>query len=181
MINDDGKCYSFDSRGSGYGRSEGVATVILKRLDDAIRDGDSIRAVIRNTGVNSDGKTNGIMLPSSAAQQSLMESMYRQAGIDPLEVGYIEAHGTGTMAGDAAETNSISRIFCKDGEREKPLFVGSIKANIGHLEATSGLAGLIKSVMILEKGIIPPVPNIKDMKSNLKLSSNIKVRTLNAV
>jgi len=100
MINDDGRCYAFDSRGSGYGRSEGVATIILKRLDDAIKAGDPIRAVIRNTGVNSDGKTNGIMLPSSAAQQSLMDSVYRSSGINPRDVGYIELHGTVTMAGN---------------------------------------------------------------------------------
>jgi acyl transferase domain-containing protein len=90
MVNDDGRCYAFDSRGAGYGRAEGVATVVLKRLSDAIADGDPIRAVLRNTGCNSDGKTNGILLPSSASQQMLMESLYVNAGIDPADCGYVE-------------------------------------------------------------------------------------------
>jgi acyl transferase domain-containing protein len=99
MTNPDGKCYVFDSRGSGYARGEGVVSFILKRLDDAITDNDNIHAIIRNSGLGQDGRTAGISLPNSAAQASLMKSVYKGAGIDPRETGYVEAHGTGTQAG----------------------------------------------------------------------------------
>ena len=130
MLNDDGRCYSFDSRGSGYGRAEGVSTIVLKRLDDALLAGDPIRAVIRNSGINQDGKTNGILLPSSESQQALARSMYEAIELDPCTVDFIEAHGTGTAAGDAAELNSISAVFCDKERRSTPLFVGSVSLNL---------------------------------------------------
>ncbi|KAL3449661.1 hypothetical protein BJX65DRAFT_305685 [Aspergillus insuetus] len=165
MINENGRCYPFDSRGAGYGRAEGVAALVVKRLSDALRDGDSIRAVIRNSGVNQDGKTNGILLPSSDAQRDLTASLYRQAGLDPRDVAYIEAHGTGTQVGDAAEVTSIKAVFAGDaGQRDSPLYLGSIKANIGHSESTSGLAGVIKTVLALEKGVIPPLAELEQLK-----------------
>jgi acyl transferase domain-containing protein len=99
MTNPDGRCYVFDSRGSGYARGEGVVSFVLKRLDDALADGDNIHAIIRNSGLNQDGKTAGISLPNPVAQAALMRSVYRAAGLDPLETGYVEAHGTGTVAG----------------------------------------------------------------------------------
>lgn len=99
MLNADGKSYAFDSRGSGYGRGEGVATVILKRLEDALQDSDPVRAIIRNTGVNQDGRTSGITLPSQESQQMLVRSVYKDVGLDPTETPYVEAHGTGTVAG----------------------------------------------------------------------------------
>ncbi|KAJ0422727.1 hypothetical protein BJY00DRAFT_300027 [Aspergillus carlsbadensis] len=168
MINDNGRCYPFDSRGAGYGRAEGVAALVVKRLSDALRDGDPIRAVVRNSGVNQDGKTNGILLPSSDAQRDLAASLYRQAGLNPAHVSYIEAHGTGTQAGDAAEVTSIKAVFTGDaGQREHPLFIGSIKANIGHSESTSGLAGVIKAVLALEKGAIPPLAGLEQLKPDL--------------
>lgn len=172
MLNDDGRCYSFDSRGSGYGRAEGVATLILKRLDDALLAGDPIRSIIRNSGVNQDGKTNGILLPSSESQQALSHSLYENIDIDPYTVDYIESHGTGTAAGDAAELKSISRVFCDEKRRTTPLYVGSVKANIGHLESASGLAGIIKTVMAMEKRLIPPVPNVLVLKENLNLEQH---------
>ncbi|KAL3484692.1 hypothetical protein BJX62DRAFT_243695 [Aspergillus germanicus] len=168
MINDNGRCYPFDSRGAGYGRAEGVAALVVKRLSDALRDGDSIRAVIRNSGVNQDGKTNGILLPSSDAQRDLAASLYRQAGLDPRAVAYVEAHGTGTQAGDAAEVTSIKAVFASGARsREHPLFLGSIKANLGHSESTSGLAGVIKTVLALEKGVIPPLAELQQLKPDL--------------
>lgn len=99
MLNNDGKSYSFDSRGAGYGRGEGVATLVLKRLEDALVDGDSVRAVIVNSAVNQDGKTQGITLPGQEAQANLERSIFEKVGIDPREVTYIEAHGTGTKSG----------------------------------------------------------------------------------
>ncbi|KAL3473255.1 hypothetical protein BJX99DRAFT_261563 [Aspergillus californicus] len=169
MINENGRCYPFDSRGAGYGRAEGVAAIVLKRLKDAIRDGDPVRAVIRNTGLNQDGKTNGILLPSSEAQQALTSSLYVQAGLDPRDVSYVEAHGTGTQAGDAAEVSSIKQVFADKPGRERPLFLGSIKANLGHSESTSGLAGVIKTVLALEKSIIPPLAGLETVKPELEL------------
>ena len=177
ILNDGGRCFSFDSRGSGYGRGEGAATLVLKPLAAAMRDGDNIRAVIRSTGVNQDGKTSGIAVPSQEAQQNLIRSVYQSAGLDPKDAEYVEAHGTGTIAGDLIETNSISSVFCKESgrNRSRALVVGSIKPNIGHLESASGIAGLIKTVLILEKGIIPANLNLEDFKQELDLE-NLNVR-----
>lgn len=177
-MNPKGRCFAFDSRGSGYGRGEGVATIVLKRLDDALKAGDGIRAVIRHTGVNQDGKTSGIALPNQQAQESLVRGMYQDLGLDPLDIQYIEAHGTGTVAGDVTEMKSISNVFCNGDGRRYPLYVGSVKSNIGHLESASGLAGLIKTVLVLEKGYIPPNINLEEIKSGLEDQiQQIKVST----
>ncbi|KAL8676104.1 MAG: hypothetical protein Q9186_007343 [Xanthomendoza sp. 1 TL-2023] len=167
MLNAQGRSYSFDARGSGYGRGEGVTAVVVKRLSDAISNCDSIRAIIRNTGTNQDGKTNGITLPSHLAQEALYRSVYSSAGLDPRSIDYIEAHGTGTLAGDAAELQAIASVFGKRRDSNKPLYVGSIKSNIGHLEASSGLAGLVKSILILEKNVIPPNADFQKPKEAL--------------
>jgi acyl transferase domain-containing protein len=172
MLNKDGKSYSFDDRGSGYGRGEGIASLVIKRLDDAIAAGDPIRAVIRNTGVNQDGKTNGITLPNANSQESLSRQVYGQVSLDPRDTMYVEAHGTGTVVGDGIEVEAIRRVFCQN--RESELYIGSIKANIGHLEPTSGLAAIIKAVLILENGLIPATPNILNVKTDLNLQK-IKV------
>lgn len=151
--------------------------VVLKRLDDALRAGDPIRGIIRNTAIGQDGKTAGITLPSRIAQQDLITSAYRAVSLDPAETGYIEAHGTGTVKGDMIELEALQQAFCKGRGEEKPLYVGSIKGNVGHLEATSGLAGLIKSLLVLEKGLIPPTANLETVKENLKFAeTSIKVR-----
>ena len=146
FLNSDGKCYAFDARGEGYGRGEGAGIVVLKRLDDALRAGDNIRGVIRGSGVGQDGRTAGITLPNRAAQQSLINSVYHSAGLGSQkdETAYFEAHGTGTLAGDTTELGAIGDAFCDgDGrDRDSPLYIGSIKANIGHLESSS-VGGLI--------------------------------------
>ncbi|KAJ3532687.1 hypothetical protein NM208_g8327 [Fusarium decemcellulare] len=166
MLNDDGKSYSFDERGDGYGRGEGVATLVLKRLDDAIADGDPIRAIIRNSGVNHDGKTNGISYPSPEAQQELAELVYAEAGLDPRETDYVEAHGTGTQAGDKVEMTAIRNVFCQN--RDSELLLGSVKASVGHTESTSGIAAVIKTVLMLEKGFIPSLPSLVEVKSSIR-------------
>lgn len=174
MLNNDGRSYPFDSRGSGYGRGEGIAAFVLKRCSDAITSGDPVRAVIRNTGVNQDGKTSGITQPNQDSQASLQRSIYRDVGIDCSSIGYMEAHGTGTAAGDLAEIAAIADVIC--AERKSPLYVGSIKSNIGHLESSSGLAGLLKAVLIVNKGLIPPNADFRIPKPELKLRErNIKV------
>ena len=168
MLNDDGKCYTFDSRGAGYGRGEGVGTVIVKRLSDAIADGDTVHAVVRVSGSNQDGKTNGITNPSPESQEALMKQVYANVGLDPIDTLYVEAHGTGTVAGDHAEAQSLSSVFCQK-KRAHPLPVGSVKTNMGHLEAASGMAGLIKSIMILKHKQVPPNLNFIEPKEGLML------------
>ncbi|KAL8787994.1 MAG: hypothetical protein Q9213_001886 [Squamulea squamosa] len=167
VLNPSGKCYPFDSRGEGYGRGEGVATLVLKRLDDALAAGDCIRGVIRHTGVNQDGKTAGLTLPNQAAQEALVRKLYSELHINPLDVHFIEAHGTGTVAGDQAEYKSISKMFCRGRTAQDPLFVGAVKSSIGHLESVSGLAGVIKAILVLEKRLIPPNTGFEQLKSNL--------------
>ena len=154
--------------------------MVLKRLDDALRAGDKIRGIIRNTGVGQDGKTTGITLPSQEAQQNLINSVYHSAKLDPRDTTYFEAHGTGTVAGDTTEVNAIGNAFCSEDSRnqDSPLYIGSIKANVGHLESSSGIAGFIKAALVLEKGLLPPTPNIIDLKENmLSEGLNIKVRS----
>lgn len=176
MLNDNGRSYPFDARGTGYGRGEGVTAIVLKRLDDALEAGDNIRAVIRNTSINQDGKTNGITLPSCKAQESLQRRTYQQASLIPCAVQYVEAHGTGTTAGDLVELQGIAQAFGENRAPSNPIYVGSIKSNIGHLESSSGLAGLIKTVLMLERGFILPNADFQKPKSELKLENwNIRV------
>ncbi|RSL51427.1 hypothetical protein CEP54_011402 [Fusarium duplospermum] len=178
MTNPDGKCYVFDSRGAGYARGEGVVSFILKRFDDAVRDGDKVHAIIRNSGLNQDGKTAGLTLPNPVSQANLMRQVYKNAGLDPADTAYVEAHGTGTKAGDSAEISSIAEVFCPNGEREDDLYVGSIKSNIGHLEASSGVAGLLKAILILKHGEIPPNVDFVEPKPTLHLAERkIKIAT----
>lgn len=173
----DGKSYAFDDRANGYGRGEGVAALILKRLDDAVAAGDPIRAVIRATALNQDGKTTTITTPSQEAQQELIQRCYEQAGIDPEETGYVEAHGTGTSVGDPIEIGAIAEALRGRARANNPLLVGSVKAAIGHTEAASGLASVIKVVMSLEKGMIAPNCDFRKPNGKLHLSSrNIQVR-----
>lgn len=142
--------------------------VALKRLDDAIRDGDAIRAVIRSSGINSDGQTNGIMLPNQGAQERLAKRLFQNLPFKPSDVQYVEAHGTGTKAGDKVEINTIRNVFCEDRDSQNPVFVGATKPNIGHSEAASGTAGLIKTVMAMEKGFIPPNILLENFKPGLE-------------
>lgn len=175
MLNSDGRSYSFDSRGAGYGRGEGIATLVIKRLDDAIKANDPIRAILRDAAINQDGHTAGITLPSGPAQEALERKVWSNINLHPRDVGYVEAHGTGTLAGDGAELEGISRVFCQDRDAASPLVVGSIKSNIGHTECVSGLAALIKSILVLEHGAIPPNVNYEHPRPNLNLEKK-KIR-----
>jgi acyl transferase domain-containing protein/NADPH:quinone reductase-like Zn-dependent oxidoreductase len=155
FLSKDGKCYTFDSRANGYGRGEGVGIVVLKRLSDAIRDNDTIRGVIRGTSTNQDGRTSGITMPSSEAQVVNIRKCYAAAGLGSDKTMFVECHGTGTQAGDPRELKAISDALCNERPADKPMLVGSIKTNIGHLEGSAGVAGVIKAVMTIEKGRIP--------------------------
>jgi acyl transferase domain-containing protein/NADPH:quinone reductase-like Zn-dependent oxidoreductase/acyl carrier protein/SAM-dependent methyltransferase len=156
MLSPTGRCHAFDAGADGYVRSEGGGLVVLKRLDAALADGDDIDAVILGSGVNSDGRTNGISLPNAAIQEQLLRQVYSEAGIDPASVVYVEAHGTGTSAGDPIECRALGRVFGAARAKGDPCRIGSVKTNLGHLEPASGIAGLIKSVLILRHRMLPP-------------------------
>lgn len=154
-----GRCNTFDADADGYIRSEAVSCVYLKRLDDAIRDGDPIRAVIRGSATNSDGNTTSLTQPSSEAQSAAIRMAYQNAGItDFNETGYLECHGTGTPTGDPIEVAGLASVFAPTRPADKPLIIGSIKSNVGHSESAAGLSGLIKAVLTVESGIIPGNP-----------------------
>lgn len=158
-----GKCHTFDAKADGYCKAEGINTVLLKRLSDAVRDGDPIRAVIRGTATNSDGWTPGIASPNAEAQTVAMRAAFAAASITDLnQIGYLEAHGTGTLAGDPIEIDAASSVFAPTRSADKPLIIGSIKSNIGHSENAAGISGLLKAVMAVEKGIIPGNPTFID-------------------
>ncbi|CAJ2504945.1 Uu.00g123390.m01.CDS01 [Anthostomella pinea] len=148
-------CYSFDHRANGYARGEGVVGLVIKALPLAIQDGDMIRGIIRSSVTNQDGRTPGLTQPSSESQERMIRLVYKQAGLDYKATRYVEAHGTGTPIGDPIEMKAIGRVFRTSRTADQPLYVGSIKSSIGHLEGTSGLAGVLKTIMALEKGIIP--------------------------
>ncbi|KAL8936336.1 MAG: hypothetical protein Q9216_004984 [Gyalolechia sp. 2 TL-2023] len=161
----DGQCYSFDERANGYAKGEGVGVLVLKRLTDALKDGDSIRAVIRASGANQDGRTPGITQPSQSAQEENIRETYHAGGLGLDSTEYFEAHGTGTQIGDATEAEAIGAAF--EGKINGYLSIGALKPNIGHLESASGIASLIKTVLILENGLIPP--NIFFEKPNARI------------
>ncbi|KAL8865550.1 MAG: hypothetical protein Q9198_009268, partial [Flavoplaca austrocitrina] len=178
FLSADGKSQSFDEKGNGYGRGEGASFVIVKPLDAALKNNDVIRAVIRNTGVNQDGNTPGITLPSTSAQEALIRQTYAGAGLPLNETSFFEAHGTGTPAGDPLEARALGATFGKVRPPGDPLLVGSIKTNIGHLEGAAGLAAVIKTILSLEKGIIPP--NLWFDKANPRIPMddlNIRIPT----
>lgn len=157
----DGRSRSFDEGADGYGRGEGCGALVLKSLRDARRDGDRVHAVIRGSAVNQDGRTNGIMAPNEEAQEHVIRRALTQAGVRASSVGYVEAHGTGTRTGDPIELNALGRVYGED-RTGPPCRVGSVKANIGHLEAGAGIASLIKAVLTLSEGELPPVANLTD-------------------
>ncbi|HRI62737.1 MAG TPA: SDR family NAD(P)-dependent oxidoreductase, partial [Polyangium sp.] len=152
----DGRCKAFDARADGYGRGEGAGFVILKRLSRALADGDHIYCTIRGSALNNDGFSNGLSAPSPEAQEAVLRDAYASAGVDPRDVQYVETHGTGTKLGDPIEAAALSAVLCADRPAERPLLLGSVKTNIGHLEAAAGIAGLIKSALALENGVVPP-------------------------
>ncbi|MEN3615920.1 type I polyketide synthase [Plantactinospora sp. ZYX-F-223] len=146
---------SFDASADGYGRGEGCGIIVLKRLGDARRSGDRVLALIRGGGIHQDGRTNGIMAPSREAQEHLLRRVYRSTGIPPASVSYVEAHGTGTELGDPIEAGALGVALGAGSGRQTPLLIGSVKTNIGHLEAGAGVAGVIKTVLAFQHGRLP--------------------------
>ena len=172
LLSPDGKSYAFDSRANGYGRGEGFAVVILKPRLAAIRDNDAVRATICNSGCNHDGKTKGLHLPSAEAQEALIRETYANVGLDMKDTAYCEAHRTGTAAGDPLEAKALAATLGKARESISPLMIGSAKTNIGHLEGAAGLASVIKTVLALEKGVIPPSINLNTPTPRIPFASN---------
>ncbi len=155
MLSPEGKCKAFDASANGFVRGEGAGMVLLKKLSDAVTDGDPIHAVIIGSAVNSDGHTNGISLPSPEAQAQLVRDACVIAGVKPSQIGYVEAHGTGTAVGDPIEAHALAEALCADRADDNPLLIGSVKTNLGHLETASGVAGLVKAALVLKHARIP--------------------------
>ncbi|KAL7922833.1 putative polyketide synthase [Trichoderma austrokoningii] len=179
LFNEHGKTFAFDHRAkSGFARGEGTGCLILKPLHKALADNDKIYSVIVNTGVNQDGKTSGLTYPSGDAQERLMREVYARADISPQDTGYVEAHGTGTRAGDPIEASSVYRVFGNGRTKRAPLYMGSVKSNVGHLENASGIISVIKASMMLDKGFILPNVNFEKANDAIPLDEwNIRVPT----
>ena len=173
------QCHTFDAAADGYARAEGFGSVYIKRLSDAIKNGDPIRAVIRGTAVNTNGRTAGIAHPSPEGQEAVIRSAYKNAGgLDPDLTGLFECHGTGTQVGDPLEVSAIGCVFGSGRKEDNPLLIGSIKPNLGHAEAASGIAGLMKAVLAVEKGIIPPTIGLINPNPNIDFKgARVKVVT----
>lgn len=168
FLSPDGKCYSFDHRASGYARGEGFSALVLKPLSKALAAGDTIRALVRSIASNQDGHTNGgITQPSKEMQARLIRDTYARAGLDMDATRFFEAHGTGTVVGDPTEARAIGESFRQYRTNHEPMYVGAIKSNIGHLGGASGLAGVVKAVLAIEKAIIPPNANFEKLNPTI--------------
>lgn len=165
MLAPDGRSKGFDAAANGYVRGEGCGVVLLKRLSDALRDGDNILALVRGTAVNQDGASQGLTVPSAFSQEAVIRKALAIAGLQPQEVSYVEAHGSGTPVGDPVEANALQAVY--GAGRRAPWTVGSVKTNIGHLEAAAGIAGVIKTVLMLQHRQIPPHLHFKQINPAL--------------
>src|SRR6267154_1933388 len=181
MLSPDGRCAAFDATANGFVRGEGAGMVLLKRLSQAIADGDPVQGVIVGTAVNQDGHTNGISLPSTEAQTRLVLDACKDAGVSPAQIGFVEAHGTGTAVGDPIEAHALAEALCADRPVASPLLIGSVKTNLGHLETAAGVAGLVKAVLVLKHRQVPanlhfetPNPNIDFKGLKLRVNSTLE-------
>jgi acyl transferase domain-containing protein len=169
MLAKDGQCKTFDAAANGYVRGEGCGVVVLKRLSDAQRDNDNILALIRGSAVNQDGHSNGLSAPSVEAQKALLQRALVNAGVSANQISYVEAHGTGTALGDRVEAEALTAVLRPDREDSHSCAIGSVKTNIGHLEAAAGMAGIIKVILAMQHKCIPPNLNLKQLNSDLPL------------
>lgn len=172
MLSPTGKCYTFDNRANGFVPGEGIGVVVLKRLNDAIDDGDNIQAVISGIGVNQDGTSNGITAPSAHSQERLECQIYDSFNIDPSDVQMVEAHGTGTPLGDPIEFNALTRAFRKYTSKTNYCALGSIKTNLGHTQMAAGMAGLMKLLLSFQNQQIPPSLNFENANENIELETS---------
>ncbi|MEN6484947.1 MAG: type I polyketide synthase [Syntrophobacteraceae bacterium] len=180
MLSREGHCKVFDASADGYVRSEGGGLFILKDYDRAIADGDSILAVVAASASNADGRKTGLTVPSAASQAALLERVYREAGIGAAEIDYLEAHGTGTQVGDPIEARALEESLGKRRPAGQPLLIGSVKSNLGHMEAASGTAGLVKALYCVRKRMIPATISMETPNPNIPFDEwNIQVVTKN--
>lgn len=163
MMAPDGRCKAFDAAADGFVRSEGCGVVVLKRLSDALADKDCILALIRGSAVNQDGRSSGLTAPNGPSQQAVIRDALQNAGVTADEVQYVEAHGTGTALGDPIEVQALGEVYARDRSAREPLLIGSVKTNIGHAESAAGMAGLIKAILALTHGRIPPHLHLKKL------------------
>jgi acyl transferase domain-containing protein/acyl carrier protein len=172
MMASDGHCKSFDAAADGYVRGEGTGIVVLKRLSDALADriGHQIFALVRASAVNQDGRSNGLTAPTGPAQQAVIRRALERANLAPSQIDFIEAHGSGTPLGDVIEVQSLNAVLSVGRSAEQKCALGTVKANIGHLESAAGIAGLIKAVLVLQHGDIPPHPLLKEINPRINLS-----------
>lgn len=177
FLSPEGRCKAFDATANGYVRSEGSGLVLLKRYDDAVAAGDNILAVIVGSAINQDGTSNGLTAPSGQAQIACYEAALNSAEIAPSEVSYIEAHGTGTQLGDAIEMASIQHVYSKNRHEDNKLYVGAIKTAIGHCESAAGIAGLIKTIDVINHQVIPPNLHFKTLNSEITLDKTTQLPT----
>ncbi|CAM4229302.1 SDR family NAD(P)-dependent oxidoreductase [Bordetella muralis] len=180
MLSPEGRCKVFDASGDGYVRSEGGGLFLLKDYDQAVADRNHILAVIAGSAVNTDGRKSGLTVPNANAQISLMQQVYERAGIDITDIDYLEAHGTGTAVGDPIETRAIGAALGQPRGTGKPLTIGSVKSNLGHLEAASGVAGLVKAIYSLQHRVVPATIGIQTLNPAIEFDNwNISVATEN--
>lgn len=178
MLSERGRCRPFDASGDGYVRAEGAAVLFLKPLAQAEADGDPIHGVIIASGINSDGRTNGITVPSTNQQGALLRQVYGQAGVDINDLVYLEAHGTGTVIGDPIETRAIGEVLGQARNTDNPLLIGSAKSNLGHMETASGMAGLLKALLTLKNQTIPASLHVENLNPNIQFAEhNLQVVT----
>ena len=180
MLSRKGLCSVFDASGDGYVRSEGGGVFVLKEYEQAVADGDPIWAIVAGSVVNTDGKKSGLTVPSGRAQSSLLSQAYEAAGIAPSDISYIEAHGTGTPVGDPIETGALGDALGRHRDRDQPLLIGSVKSNLGHLEAASGVAGLVKALHCLHYRVVPATIHLENPNPHIRLADwNLRIVTAN--
>ncbi|MDT5322200.1 MAG: phthiocerol/phenolphthiocerol synthesis type-I polyketide synthase, partial [Mycobacterium sp.] len=166
-----GQCHAFDASADGFVRGEGCGVVVLKRLSDALRDRDPVLAVVRGSAVNQDGRSNGLMAPNPAAQMAVLRAACSNAGVRPHEVDYVEAHGTGTLLGDPIEARALGTVLGRARPQSAPLLIGSVKSNLGHLDAVAGIAGFIKAVLAVQRRHIPANLNFRTPNPHIPFES----------
>jgi malonyl CoA-acyl carrier protein transacylase len=171
MMAGDDRCKTFDASADGYVRGEGAGVIVLKRLSEALRDGDNVLAIIRGSAVNQDGLSNGLTAPNGPSQQDVIRKALENAGVAPHQISYVEAHGTGTPLGDPIEIKSLKAVLMEGRQPNQTCYVGSVKTNIGHLEPASGIAGLIKVVLSLQNKQIPPHLHLKQLNPYIKIEN----------
>ncbi|PJD95562.1 MAG: hypothetical protein CK426_09295, partial [Legionella sp.] len=177
-LSSDGLCYTFDERANGYVRGEGVGIFVLKRLSEALDAGDTVLAVIKGAAINHDGSSAGYSVPNTKAQEKVIRAALQDARLNPEDIDYVEAHGSATPLGDPIELDALQTVYGSKRDKKNPLYVGSIKTNIGHLEGAAGMAGLIKSIVQLQEGVVYPHLNFERPNSRFNwLNSSIQIPT----